>query len=211
MSTFLYCRVSTADQTLGHQRDQAERAGYTFDRVFADHGVSGVRTTLRERPDGGKLYDVLRADDVLVTRWIDRLGRNYEDVTDTIREFISRGVTIRTIINGMVFDGATKDPMQKAVRDSLIAFMAGMAAAEAEVKKAAQQAGIAKARERITAYRGRKPSYTKKQLDAVLDLDARGIDVTTIAKDSGLSRQTIYRIKADPATAAKALELWAGG
>ena len=36
----------------------------------------------------------------LVVRWIDRLGRNYADVTDTIREFIRRGVIVRTIING---------------------------------------------------------------------------------------------------------------
>jgi putative DNA-invertase from lambdoid prophage Rac len=35
-----------------------------------------------------------------------------------------RGVVIKTVINGMTFDGATKDPMQKAVRDAPIAFMA---------------------------------------------------------------------------------------
>jgi hypothetical protein len=50
-----------------------------------------------------------------------RVGRNYADVTDTIREFIRRGVIVRTVINGLIFDGATKDPMQQAVRDSLIA------------------------------------------------------------------------------------------
>ena len=33
-----------------------------------------------------------------------------------------RGVVVRTVINRMVFDGATKDPMQQAVRDALIAF-----------------------------------------------------------------------------------------
>ncbi len=38
------------------------------------------------------------------------------------------------------FDGATKDPMQHAVRDALIGFMA--AAVQAEATKAAQRAGI---------------------------------------------------------------------
>jgi putative DNA-invertase from lambdoid prophage Rac len=33
-----------------------------------------------------------------VVRWVDRLGRNYRDVTDTIREFMRRGVVIRTVI-----------------------------------------------------------------------------------------------------------------
>jgi DNA invertase Pin-like site-specific DNA recombinase len=40
MRTVLYCRVSTADQTLQHQRSQAEAAGYRFDEVMVDHGIS---------------------------------------------------------------------------------------------------------------------------------------------------------------------------
>ena len=61
-----------------------------------------------------------------MVRWVDRLGRNYEDVCDTVREFMRRGVVIKTVINGFTFDGATKDPMQKAVRDALFAFMAAL-------------------------------------------------------------------------------------
>lgn len=61
---------------------------------------------------------------MLVVRWVDRLGRNYADVTEVIRQFMARGVVIKTVINKMTFDGATQDPMQKAVRDALIAFMA---------------------------------------------------------------------------------------
>jgi putative DNA-invertase from lambdoid prophage Rac len=63
---------------------------------------------------------------VLVVRWIDRLGRNYADVTEVIREFMKGGIVVRTVINGLVFDGATKDPMQMAVRDALISFMAAL-------------------------------------------------------------------------------------
>jgi len=71
----------------------------------ADHGVSGVRTTLAERPQGKRLFDMLRSGDTLVVRWVDRLGRNNSDVTDTIRAFMARGVIVRTVINGLVFDG----------------------------------------------------------------------------------------------------------
>ena len=60
---------------------------------------------------------------------MDRLGRNYGDVTEVIRQLMARGVVVRTVINGLLFDGATKDSMQKAVRDALIAFMAATAAA----------------------------------------------------------------------------------
>ena len=84
MKTVLYCRVSTADQTLQHQRSQAEAAGYRFDDVVVDHGISGVRTGLRDRPEGRRLFDMLRAEDTLVVRWVDRLGRNYADVYSPI-------------------------------------------------------------------------------------------------------------------------------
>src|ERR1700758_104139 len=145
MATILYARVSTSDQTLEHQRTQAEAAGFRFDQVLADHGVSGVSTRLAERPEGRRLFDMLRSGDTLVVRWVDRLGRNYADVTEVIRQFMARGVVVRTVINGLVFDGATKAPMQKAVRDALIAFMAATAEAQAEATREAQKAGIAHA------------------------------------------------------------------
>ena len=207
MATILYARVSTADQTLDHQRTQAEAAGFKLDRVVADHGVSGVSTRLADRPEGRRLFDILRAGDTLVVRWVDRLGRNYGDVCDSIRQFLSRGVVIRTVINNMIFDGATKDPMQKAVRDALIAFMAATAEAQAVATKQAQRAGIEHARANGDGYRGRKPSYSREQLRAVQETP-EGIGASRIAKATGLSRQTVYRIQGDPAGAEKALATW---
>jgi putative DNA-invertase from lambdoid prophage Rac len=99
MKTVLYCRVSTVDQTLDHQRTQALQVGFSPDLMLADHGVSGISTRLRERPEGRRLFDILRGGDTLVVRWVDRLGRNYEDVTDTVRELIRRGIRIETRIS----------------------------------------------------------------------------------------------------------------
>jgi putative DNA-invertase from lambdoid prophage Rac len=170
MTTILYCRVSTSDQTLDHQVTQARTAGFAINEVVSDNGVSGVSTRLAERDQGKRLVDLLRRGDMLVVRWIDRLGRNYADVTDVIREFMKHGVVIRTVINGLVFDGATKEPMQMAVRDALISFMAAISQAQAEATKEAQRAGIEHAKARDDAYRGRKPSFTRQQLDQVRDM-----------------------------------------
>jgi DNA invertase Pin-like site-specific DNA recombinase len=63
-----------------------------MDIMVADEGVSGVSTRLAERPEGKPLFDMLRTGDMLIVRWVDRLGRNYTDVVDTIREFMRRGV-----------------------------------------------------------------------------------------------------------------------
>jgi putative DNA-invertase from lambdoid prophage Rac len=210
MANILYARVSTAEQTIDHQLAQARAAGFAVDEVIADDGVSGISTRLIERPEGRRLYDKLRAGDTLVVRWVDRLGRNYEDVCDAIREFMRRGVMIRTVINNFTFDGATKDAMQQAVRDALIAFMAATAQAQAEATKAAQRAGIEHAKqhgERV--YLGRKPSFTRKQFEQVRALVAQeALGIAGIAQETGLTRQTVYRIKDNPASAEAALAVW---
>ena len=64
MKTVLYCRVSTIDQNLDHQVTQAKAAGFAPDVVLADHGISGVSTRLCERPEGRRLFDILREGDV---------------------------------------------------------------------------------------------------------------------------------------------------
>ena len=71
MATVLYARVSTIEQTIEHQRTQAEKAGFKLDKVVCDEGVSGVTTKLAERPQGRRLFDLLREGDTLVVRWTD--------------------------------------------------------------------------------------------------------------------------------------------
>ena len=209
MTTVLYARVSTTDQTIAHQRNQAEAASFAIDEVIADEGVSGVSTRLKDRPQGRRLFDKLREGDTLVVRWVDRLGRNYEDVCDIIREFMRKGVVVRTVINGLTFDGATPDPMQRAVRDALIGFMAALSQAQAEATKEAQRAGIEHAKAQAgDKYRGRKPSYSRKQLDVALAMLGSGDGTSATAKATGLTRQTVLRIKADPAEAHRIAELW---
>ncbi len=210
MRTVLYARVSTSEQTIAHQRSQAESAGFKIDEIVSDEGVSGVSIRLADRPQGRRLFDILRAGDTLVVRWVDRLGRNYADVTDTIREFMRRGVVVRTIINGLVFDGATTDPMQAAVRDALIGFMAALSQAQAEATKEAQKAGVAhaKAKGDASPYRGRAPSFDRARFTTVQDMLGQGSGVSAIAKTTGLTRQTVYRIQADPVAAEASLATW---
>lgn len=70
MTTILYMRVSTAEQTIEHQQQQAEAAGYQFDHIIADHGISGVNVNMKDRLEGRRLFDLLRSGDTLVVRWV---------------------------------------------------------------------------------------------------------------------------------------------
>ena len=147
------------------------------------------------------------AGTILVVRWVDRLGRSYGDVTTAIRQFMSRGVKIETVINRMVFDGSTSDPIQQAVRDAMIAFMAAMAEAQAEVTREAQRAGINKAKTE-NRYLGRKPSYDRATFELVCALSAKGCGTTEISRATGLSRQAVIRLRDNPAESEAVLTRW---
>tara|TARA_B110000467_G_C18227003_1_gene426442 strand:- start:371 stop:1048 length:678 start_codon:yes stop_codon:yes gene_type:complete len=207
--TVLYARVSTAEQTIAHQRTQAEAAGFVIDDVIEDEGVSGVQIPLAEREGGKRLFDLLRDDDVLLCRWVDRLGRNYDDIQKNIRLFLDRGVTIKTVINGMTFDAKPQDAMGKAVRDAMLSFMSAMAEAQAVAMKEAQAAGIAHAREAAPMkYKGRKPSFTAEQLMQIEQLSQQGVGNNEIARQVGLSKFAVSRILKDVEAAQMKLGRW---
>jgi putative DNA-invertase from lambdoid prophage Rac len=137
------------------------------------------------------------------------LGRNYQDVTDTIRSLINIGVTVKTVINGMVFDGATTDPTQKAIRDALIGFMAAMAEAQVEANKEAQRAGIAHHKSASPEkFKGRKPTFNRKSFEQVTAMLDAGKGHSAVAKATGVNRNAVIRIAQDPAKAEAALEKW---
>jgi DNA invertase Pin-like site-specific DNA recombinase len=207
--TVLYLRTSTSEQTIEHQLSQAKQAGFTFDDVIEDEGVSGVSTPLAERPNGKRLFDLLRDGDTLVVRWVDRLGRNYDDIQKNIRLFLDRGVTIRTVINGMTFDAKPPDAMAKAIRDAMLSFMSAMAEAQALAMKEAQSAGIAHAKAtKPDSYKGRKPSYTAAQVSLIMQKFKEGDGVNKIARDVGLSKFSVSRITRDPDKALESLSRW---
>ena len=207
--TVLYVRTSTSEQTIDHQLSQAKQAGFTFDDVIEDEGVSGVSTPPAERPNGKRLFDLLRDGDALVVLWVDRLGRNYDDLQKNIRLFLDRGVTIRTVINGMAFDAKPTDAMAKAIRDAMLSFMSAMAEAQALAMKEAQSAGIAHAKAtKPDSYKGRKPSYTAAQVSLIMQKFNEGDGVNKIARDVGLSKFSVSRITRDPDKALESLSRW---
>ena len=88
--------------------------------------------------------------------------------------------------------------------------MAATAQAQAEIIKEAQKAGIAHAQAHDDGmkYRGRKPTFSRDQFTFVRELLDQGIAVSAIAKTTGLKRQSIYRILADPERQLAALLAW---
>jgi DNA invertase Pin-like site-specific DNA recombinase len=207
--TILYVRLPTLEQSASGYRQQAERAGFVIDKVIEDYVAPGGATTLQEREGGKQLLDILREGDALVVRWLDHLGRNYEDIQRILRLLLERGVTIKTVINDMVFDARPKDITQKAVCDALLSFMSAIAEAQAISHKETQAVGIANAKARNPkAYKGRKPSYTYQHVDQIGQMSRDGLGVNEVARRLGLSKFLVSRINKDTTAAYEALKRW---
>ena len=212
MSTMLYCRSAKSEPPLDLQVVQARKAGFHIDKVFADKGPAGVVGKFAHRPQGKRLFKTLSRGDVLIVRWIDRLGVNYSDAVEIVRDLMARGVVIKTILGGRTFDGTAADRTTKATRDAELALMATIGTVQIDESEWKQKAGIQKAedqkRKRETAHLGRQPRYTDRQLKKVIAMEAGGDKIGKIMLETRLSRQTIYRIRKDPEAAKAAIEKW---
>lgn len=186
--TFYYGRVSSTDQNPESQK--AEATANKAERAFIDVGVSGFHTTPAERPEWQKLDLSLREGDILIVRWLDRISRRYDELHSVMQNLMQRGIIVRCTLNGMEFDGCTHDPIQKATRDAVLAFMAAQGEADYRNRREMQQRGIAIAKE-AGKYKGRK-----KLLDArtVQEWKAEhGAKVNETADHFGVSLATIKR------------------
>jgi len=81
MSTIVYYRVSTVDQSIESQR---AAMGVSFDEEFDDVEVSGAILAAK-RPGFARLLAFIRQGDTLHVYAVDRLRRDALDVQSTVR------------------------------------------------------------------------------------------------------------------------------
>ena len=208
MPTLLYVRVGATDQPAEAQITQARAAGFSFDDVLVDEGVSSLGTSLKRRPEGKQLFDRLGHGDTLVVRWLDHLGRNPPNIIRTIQNFLDKGVTIRTVIGDIALYGSPSSSLQTMATDTLVAYLNAAADAYAEIFEEVHRTGLGRAKGGKNVSPGRKPSYDRKTFELVVNMLAEGAMLVTIVEATGLSRTVISRIKRDPHSARKTLERW---
>ncbi|WP_035852054.1 recombinase family protein [Deefgea rivuli] len=160
---FYYGRVSTSEQNSEQQRREASELG--CERSFIDEGVSGYHVAPVERTGWQELLKVVREGDTLYVRWLDRISRRYDELHVTMRGLMEKGVKVICTMNGMEFDGRTTDPMQKAVRDAVLAFMAAQGEADYKNRREMQSRGIAIAKEE-GRYKGKPKTIDDAEVKA---------------------------------------------
>jgi len=103
MSSIAYYRVSSEGQSIDSQR-HAMAEGKSFDKEFADEGVSGA-IPAAQRPEFAKLLAYVREGDTIHVYAVDRLGRDALDVQATVRALLLRGVTVEVRGLGTIAKG----------------------------------------------------------------------------------------------------------
>ena len=138
-----YIRVSTIDQNTDRQENALEAFGVPPENVFVDK-QSGKDF---ERPAWKHLMKMLRHDDLIVVKSVDRLGRNYEEMIEQWR-FITRTKQADIYVIDMpVLDTRGKrDLMGTLIADIVLVVMSFFAQSEREAIRQRQAEGIAAAR-----------------------------------------------------------------
>ncbi|MFM0513322.1 recombinase family protein [Paraburkholderia sp. RL17-373-BIF-A] len=191
MRRIYYGRVSTLDgQTAASQYADAAERGIERDDVFIDEGVSGYHVPPLDRKQWQHVERDLRKGGVLVVRWLDRISRRYDELHDTMQRLMKKGVRVECTLNGMVFDGQETDPLRKAVREALLAFMAAQGEADYRNRRDMQARGIAIAKDE-GKYKGRKPAVDYAEVRAYHA--EHGGSVRSLAEHFGVGVATISR------------------
>jgi putative DNA-invertase from lambdoid prophage Rac len=192
MRKLYYGRISTVDgQTSISQHEDARIHGVLDKDVFIDEGVSGYHVAPEDRNQWKKVEHDLRHGGVLIVRWLDRISRRYDELHRTMQRLMAAGVRVECTLNDMSFDGNETDPLKKAIRDALLAFMSAQGEADYKNRREMQKRGIAIAKDIPGKYRGtpRRVDYetvrawrTENGASIAVTAEHFGIGVTTVKR-----------------------------
>ena len=186
-----YVRVSSFDQNAERQLEHLNA-----ERVFTDK-ASGKDT---ERPQLKALLAYAREGDTIVIHSMDRLARNVDDLRRMVLQETGRGVCVQFIKENLTFTGEDA-PMSNL----MLTVLGAVAQFERDLIKERQREGIDLAKQR-GAYRGRSPALSDEKAAELRQRAAAGEKKAVLARDFGISRETLYQYlrEARPAVSAEA-------
>ena len=173
-----YVRVSSFDQNPERQLENV-----SLNKVFTDK-ASGKDT---KRPELEALLAFAREGDTVVVHSMDRLARNLDDLRRLVQMLTKRGSRIEFVKEGLHFTGEDS-PMANL----LLSVMGAFAEFERALIRERQREGIALAKKR-GAYRGRKKALSPEQVADLRQRAAAGEQKATLAREFGISRETLYQ------------------
>jgi DNA invertase Pin-like site-specific DNA recombinase len=195
-----YARVSSIDQNLERQLDNLKTFG--VEKIFTEK-QSGKSIT--NRPVFQESLNFVRMGDRFVVESIDRLGRNYDEVINTVNYLKDKEVQLMITSLPMMNEVIGNPLLDKFMKDLIIQILAMVSEQEERNESKRRQAqGIQVAKEK-GVYKGRPLLYSPNAKDPqkrviyhrVVEMLEEGKAISKIAKEVNITRQTVYRIKHD--------------
>lgn len=175
-----YARVSTLEQDLGRQIQALQQ--YGCEVIYTDK-ISGLKAS---RPDLDRMRKDLQSGDIVVIQKLDRLGRSMIDLVNLIKEFTAKEVTFVSLTDN--FDTTTSV--------GLLSFHIIAAFAQFERDMISERTADALKHAKSKGIKVGRPGCSAEVMERIVTMDTEGFGVSDIAKETKLSRPTIYRILA---------------
>ena len=192
----IYARVSTKKQDTKSQEPDLKQWAAAFSNGTAIRWYRDKASgKTMDRPGWNRLEAAIDAGKVckVVTWRLDRLGRTASGLTALFDKLVRLHVGLVSLKDGL--DLST--PAGRLIANVL----ASVASYENEVRSERILAGQSVARANGVTWggskKGRRLSVTDEQVSAVHKLDAKGESKSAIARATGLSRPTVYRLIAE--------------
>ncbi len=207
MRKYLYVRVSTKEQNEERQLVLKEKYKLRDSDVFIDK-ATGKNF---DRPQYQALKSEIQTGDTLIIKSIDRLGRNKQQALDELRELQSKGVRIivEDIPTTQIEVDEKNKLMVEMINNVLIEVYTTLAEEELNRTKQRQTEGystlekdskgrmISKKKNKVVGRTNKQENLSKEQERFVNSWLNKSIKLADCIKSTGLSRATLYRIKAD--------------
>jgi len=189
MKTYGYIRVSSVDQCEERQIIAMTEHGIPAENIYTDK-ISGKDFN---RPAYSALVKSLKAGDLLYTKSIDRLGRNYEEIQSQWRVLTKeKGVDIAVIDMPLLDTRLNKDLMGTFIADLVLQILSFVAQNERETIRKRQAEGIRAARVRGVRF-GRPIKKPPENFNALVKEWERGnLAFNEVLKQTGLKEATFY-------------------
>lgn len=192
-----YARVSSEDQNLERQLKEFQKLG--VEKIFTEK-KSGKN--IKDRPEFNEMLNFVREGDTLVFESLERLGRNSDEILETV-SFIDKNGMSLMVLNLPILDTKFGDPnLEKLVRSLVISIFSWTAQNEREEIKRKQKQGIDIAKSR-GVYKGKPLEYSPTCKDPqkrfiyneIVNKLKLGVPIKKIAEETGTNRNLVYRIK----------------
>ena len=188
-----YMRVSTKSQNLNRQEDALLEFGVEKDNIFADK-ESGKNF---DREKYQEMKSILKRNDVLVIKELDRLGRNKEMVKEELEYFKSNGIRVKilNIPTTLIDFPEGQEWIMDMINNILLEVMSSIDEEERRKIKTRQAEGIAAAKAGGVKF-GPKVKYTEVQLlNALKDLKVNGgtKSYSQVVRDHNIPKTTLIR------------------